>query len=74
MDAEYALDFLGNKIYVGDEVVFKPPYYKGFILATVNEISKSGKTATIHGGVQLYANQRTAENCVKVIKEGKYDN
>ena len=68
MDDHYALDFLGNELHVGDEVVFKPPQYKGFIVATVAEISKSGKTATIHGGVKLYENQRTAENCVKVIK------
>lgn len=62
-----AVDFVGRSLAVGDRVVITPPGSRQLFYGTIEEISKSGLTAHIRIGTNLYPNQRTNRCCVKVV-------
>jgi len=61
-------DFLGNKLSVGDKVVFMQLNYRNLMKGTISKISESGKTVYIKHEKTNVCSTETKQPINQVIK------
>ena len=66
---EDRLDFLGNKIVVGDDIVVINPWYRDLVRAKIIKITP--KMITVKLNDRNGTTTRYSEQTVKIIKDGK---
>jgi len=67
------LDFLGNKLIVGDAVVFVQLGYRNLLCGKIKSISTTGKTVIISHAETNTCSTETKQSPSQVVKTAKFN-